>query len=992
MTKFALPILLLFVCACSRERKLTANAASLPPEKALASIKLAEDFHVELFAAEPDVVDPVDVAFDEQGRAYVAEMLDLPDDPAPGKPARGRIRMLEDTNGDGKADKATIFAENLMHASGLMPWKGGLIVPASPDILYLKDTDGDGKADVREVWFTGFYHGNPEAQITNPRLSVDNWIYFSNTGNEGLVKSPKYPNQPAAQVRGFDFRFHPTKGVFEPTSGNAQYGATFDDWGNRFISQNTTHLRHVVLPREYMARAPMMETPAVVQDIYYDQHRENREMYPITEPQEWRVIRTKLRQERYNELKTGRVEHLSGHFSGATGSTMYSGDAWLAEYRGNIFTADVSGNLVRRDIVTVHGATFKAVPAPKTEKDKVEFLASNDQWFRPTNFANAPDGNLYFTDMQRETIETPMSIPDEMRKKIDFYSGDNLGRIYRIVANKPAGPKRGLRVNLGAMPAAELVKTLEHPNGWHRETAHRLLLERLDASAVGPLTAMATKGTLAQARLLALYLLDAHGALSESLVQGALKDSQPQVREHAIHMAEAFPRLEPAVVALLPDADSRVQLQLALSLGNFKSAAARNGVVEIAAKHAEDQWFRLAALSSAADDPSRFFAALSAKGAVGKEMTGLTASLIGARKQPAEIQAFVPLLAKSKDPQAGLAGLARGLTLVSAHGLKTPGIEAALSKYLNDGMESAWDVASHFEIKGLIERAAADAVSATLDSRKRALAVAALRGADYKTAAPILDKVLASNPPPDVQAAAVLTLSSFENPGVAETLLARWKTYAPDTRPKAIGALMARKDRIPALLEALESEAVPVNALEIGARNRLLELSDAAMVARARKVLHGSSSDRAQAIAAFQDSLKLNGRVEHGKQIFEETCAKCHLPRKQGARIGPDLSGINVKTKQELLAAILDPSASIESRFVNYLVTAKDGRMYDGVIGSETPGAITLRGGAEDNVTILRSNIAEIRASNLSLMPEGLEQKMSKQDLADLIAYLQGGL
>jgi len=986
---FALLSLGLLLGSCSRERKLGANAKSLTPEKAIASMKLSEDFHVELFAAQPDVVDPVDLVFDEQGRAFVTEMLDLPDDPPPGKPARGRIRMLEDTDGDGKADKSTVFAENLLHASGLMPWKGGLIVPASPDILYLKDTNGDGKADVREIWFTGFFHGNPEAQITNPRLNVDNWIHFSNTGNEGLVKSPKHPNQASIQMRGFDFRYHPSKGLFEPASGNAQYGATFDDWGNRFISQNTTHLRHVVLPRQYIARAPMMETPAVVHDVYNDHHRE---MYPISEPQEWRVLRTKLRQDRYNELKTGRVELLAGHFTGATGSTIYSGDTWPAEYVGNIFTADVSGNLIRRDIVTPHGATFKAVPAAKTENEKVEFLASADQWFRPTNFANAPDGNLYFTDMQRETIETPVSIPDEMRKKIDFYSGDNLGRIYRIVANKPRGEKRGLKVNLGALPAAELVKTLEHPNGWHRVTAHRLLLERLDKGSIAPLKVAALQSPKPQARLRAYYLLEAHGALDQTLVAMALKDAEPRVREHAIALAETYPGLERAVFALLRDEDLRVQLQLALSLGNSRSAAARNAVVEIAAKNQDDKWFRLAALSSAADDPARFFAAVAEKGPVNKDLTGLAASLIGARKQPAEIQTFVPLLAKSKDPNAGLAGLARGLRLVGARGLKAPGLESVLSEYLNDGVESAWDVAQHFEIKGLVDRASADAVSPALDSKRRALAVAALRGASYAQASSVIEKVMALNPPVDVQSAAVLALSSFENPEVAQALLSRWKSYGPDARPKVIGALMAQKDRIPALLQALENESVPVNALETGSRNRLLELSDPALVARAKKVLQSSSSDRAQAIAAFKEALKLNGRVERGKQIFEETCAKCHLPRKQGSRIGPDLSGINMKTKEELLAAILDPSASIESRFVNYLVTTKDGRMYDGVIGNETPGAVTLRGGAEDNVTLLRTNIAEIRASNLSLMPEGLEQKMSKQDLADLIAYLQGGL
>ncbi|MFN7926264.1 MAG: PVC-type heme-binding CxxCH protein [Bryobacteraceae bacterium] len=388
-----------WLASCSGGK--TTGGGSLSPADGMKSLKFSEDFHAELFASEPEVVDPVDMVFDERGRAYVAEMLDLPDDPPPGKPARGRIRLIEDTDGDGKADKATIFAENTMHASGMIPWNGGLIVPASPDILYFKDTNGDGKADIREVWFTGFFHGNPEAQITNPRLGVDNWIYFSNTGNEGLVKSPKYPKQPPVQMRGFDFRFHPVKGLFEPVSGNAQYGSTFDDWGNRFISQNTTHLRTVVLPRKYLARAPMLEVPSVVHDVYGDH---DRKMYPLTEPQEWRIIRTRLRQQRYDELKTGRVEHLAGYFTGATGSTVYSGDAWPEEYRGNIFTGDVSANLVRRDIVTPDGVTFKAVPAPKTDRDHVEFLASTDQWFRPTNFANAPDGNLYVMDMQRETI------------------------------------------------------------------------------------------------------------------------------------------------------------------------------------------------------------------------------------------------------------------------------------------------------------------------------------------------------------------------------------------------------------------------------------------------------------------------------------------------------------------------------------------------------------------------------------------------------------
>jgi putative membrane-bound dehydrogenase-like protein len=982
----AVAVFIALLAGCSQR----SSQGPLSPQQGLHSIKLAEDFRVELFAAEPDVVDPVEVAFDESGRAFVAEMLDLPDDPPPGKPARGRIRLLEDTNGDGKADRSVIFAENTLHTSGLMPWQGGIIVPASPEILYLKDTNGDGKADLREVWFTGFYHGNPEAQITNPRLGVDNWIYFSNTGNAGLVKSPKHPGHPPVEVRGFDFRYHPLKGSFEPVSGNAQYGSTFDDWGNRFISQNTIHLRHVVLPRQYLARGPMLEVPAVVHDVYGDH---DRRMYPLTEPQQWRVIRTRLRQQRYDELNTGRVEHLAGHITGATGSTVYHGDAWPEEYRGNIFTGDVSANLVRRDIVTPDGVTFKAVPAPRTQKDHVEFLASTDQWFRPTGFANAPDGNLYLTDMQREVIETPLSIPDELRKRINFYSGDTLGRIYRIASNQ-ARHRRGLKTDLGSTSSTELVRLLEHANGWHRETAHRLLLGRQDKSVMPQLKQMAVTSASGPARLRALYLVEALGGLDQAMVVAALGDKQPQIREHAIRLAEAFPAAEKQVLALAADADPRVQFQLACSLGNFRSPAARLALVEIASRNAGDRWVRVAALSSAADDPGGFFQALVAKGhaAVPREMAELTGSLIGTRKQPAEIQRFLAQIDKTKEPQAGLQGLARGLQLVGVRGLKLPGIERTLGRYLNDGVEAAWDVARHFEVRDLLDRAAADALSSTVSEKQRVRAVTAMRGATFARARPVIEKVLASNPSAEVQTAAVLSLSSFEDPSAAKVLLAHWKAYSPEARVRAIGALLAQRNRIPLLLDALEAGVVPANAIEIGARNRLLELSDVALADRARKALGASPGDRGKVVAAYRDAVNLKGNVEHGRQIFEDACAKCHLSRRQGGRVGPDLAGINMKTKEELLSAILDPSASIEPRFVNYLVTTKDGRMHDGILANETPGALTLRGGSEEDVTILRQNIAEIRSSSISLMPEDIEKSLSKQDVADIIAYLRGGL
>src|SRR5579872_566981 len=415
----AFSIFLILLCGCT-ERKLEERA--LTPQESLHTIHFSDDFHAELFAAEPDVASPADMAFDENGKIYVAEMLDYPFDPAPGKPARSRIRLLE-TDGAGKVVRSTVFADNVRAVSGLMPWKGGLIVTSAPDILFMKDTNGDGKADVRKVLYTGFPLVGQEYLITNPRLSVDNWIYCSNSGNDGRVTSPDHPEMPSVLIRGTDFRFDPVSGRFEAASGPAQFGSTFDDFGNRYISQNTTHIRAVVMPIRYLVRAPLLEVTAMAQDIS-DHGRPSARMYPLTGPQEWRKERTKLRQQRYNENNLHITEQVGGWFTAASGGTIYSGDAFPKEYVGNVFTGDVSGNLVHRDIIFPDGPTFRAHRA----HDNIEFLASTDVWFRPCKFANAPDGNLYITDIYRQVIETPESIPEEIRKKINFYNGDTLGR------------------------------------------------------------------------------------------------------------------------------------------------------------------------------------------------------------------------------------------------------------------------------------------------------------------------------------------------------------------------------------------------------------------------------------------------------------------------------------------------------------------------------------------------------------------------------------
>ncbi|MBL8215546.1 MAG: HEAT repeat domain-containing protein [Bryobacterales bacterium] len=989
-----LTFVLVATVACTRK---SPEEISYSPQDSLKTMKLSDDFRVELFAHEPDVLSPVELAFDEDGRAYVAEMLDYPDDPPKGKPARSRIRLLEDNDGDGKFEKTTIFAEEVLAVSGIMPWKGGLLAGSAPDILWLKDTNGDGKADIRKVLYTGFPRVNQEGRITNPRLSVNNWIYWANLGSDGKITSPDHPENGTVLVRGTDFRFDPISGKHEPASGPTQYGTAMDDWDNRFITQNTTHIRHVVVPMDYVTRAPLLEVRAVAQDIS-DHGRPSAPMFPLTGPQEWRKMRTALRQQRYDENKLNRTEQLEGWFTAASGGTIYTGDAFPQEYVGNVFTGDVSGNLIHRDVITQDGATFKASRA----KDKVEFIASTDVWFRPCNFANAPDGNLYVMDIYRQVIETPESIPEEIRKKLDFYNGDKMGRIFRIVPNNPRR-KGNLKPGLGKLNSTELVAHLANPNGWHRTTAHRLLLERQDKAAVPALQAMANNAQSPEGRVRALYLLQSLGGLDTPRVITAMKDSDARIRKHALRLAETDmnrnKELADLVVKAATDTDSHVQFQAALTLGNLKDRRAFDTLLELSHNRSSDAWFRLGLLTSVANNASPFFHAVTAKGDgwVTQDMLVELSAVIGAKQDKAEITRWFAAIEKMKQPEQLMTGLNRGLKMVAAKRLQVPAVEPVLARMLANGSEpvqqAAWEVSRYFELASLIKKAADEAVAEALPVPKRVLAVRALRGGTFDGVSPVLQKVIQSHAPAPVEGAAVDSLAAFTEPAAGEMILQNWKSFSPEGRTRAVTAMLSQTNRIPMLLKAIEDGLVENSALDPAARGRLYENTDAAIAKKAKALLESSNSDRDKIIAGYKDALNGKTDINKGKKLFDEQCAKCHMPRRSGGRVGPDLSGINNKTKEELLTSILNPSYAIEPRFVNYVLTTKDGRMYDGVIANETPNAITLRGGSEEgDETVLRKNIAEVRASSVSLMPDGLEKDLTKQDIADIIAYLRGGL
>lgn len=597
------------LAACSEPR----YKGPLTPEETVKTFDVADGFRVEVFAAEPYVQDPVEMVFDEDGNCFVMEMGDYPYKPEKGK-GRGKIRQLKDTNGDGRIDTAILFAEGLPSGTSLLPYQQGMLVTAAPDILFMKDTDGDGRADSTEVLFTGFFEDNSEAQITNLRYGVDNWIYANNNGQKGLVKFNRRPGAEPVKVGGGDFRFRLDKGLFEVESGVGQFGLAMDDYGHRFFTQNTLHIQTAPIPWRYLHRHDYLPSYRGVANIYKD----TPVVYQQSKSPYWREQRTARRQKAYDEQGLGRKEYEREHFTGASGGTDYNGAGFPKEYYGSVFTAEVACNLVHRDqIDTLHNGPFFAARRPEKEL-KREFISSSDSWFRPVNLANAPDGWLYLIDMYRQHIETPVSIPDDLKEDMDFMLGNQYGRIYRIVPTDakvtPAQP-----LGLRAKPTAELVALLNNGSRWWRTNAQRLLVERKDAAAIPLLTELFNTATAEKSRLHALYTLEGLDALNGTLVSSAMKDGAAGIREHAAILAERYPECLPALIALSADPEPLVAFQATLSLGQFPAAATTPAMAAVLEKHAKDKWFQSAILSSPTGISMAFLQYLQNDGAFGKE-------------------------------------------------------------------------------------------------------------------------------------------------------------------------------------------------------------------------------------------------------------------------------------------------------------------------------------------------------------------------------------
>jgi len=949
------------------------------PEESLKHFQLDPELRIEIVAAEPEIVDPVAIAFDADGSLWVVEMGDYPHGPKPGEKPQSAIKHLFDKDGDGRYETAITFADELLFCTGVLPYRDGLIVTLAGQIAFFADRDGDGKAEVRETWFRGFAQENSQLRANHPTYGPDGYVYVANglRGGKIVAERPQWKKtDEPLDIKGFDFRFHPETGEFSTITGHGQFGLCFDDYGRRFICSNRNPCMHVVLEDWYIKRNPHFAPKKVVHDVCAA--AENSKLYPISEA--W----------------TTSTLH-ANQFTAACGVTIYRGDALPDAYRGNVFTCDPTGNLVHREVLMPDGCTFQG---KSPYKDR-EFLASPDTWFRPVNLANGPDGALYVVDMYRAVIEHPDFVPAELKNRPDLMLGTDRGRIYRIAPNNRL---RRVLPNLAQATNAELVQILAgQASSWHIETASRLLVER-QATDVTPQLKIALKpgprsvDVTLPSRAGALWTLQRLGAVSHDDLLIFLESdlaAEDKLKECALRIAEpslAEDEVLRQFISRMPGDDYRRSFQILLTLTAMDwDDTMATQIAGFAQYRYRDSWLHSAALIATkdhvpivlrklADGLKRVRPVWPPPVEFIETLTELTVANHPAKEIVPLVAAFAELdgIRIATDSQAAfLCGYGRGAQRRGA----------AWEKELSALPDSGDAVRRSLQDWALVAAQTAKDSKARLDNR--VTAIQTLRWSNAKFAPKILMPFVLNDGDTTLAIAACDALAALPGDEVAPALLERFPSAVPAVRRAILDVLLVQPSRAQLLLDAIESEDIRPAEIDPARANRLLNHRDAALRERAKKLLAVGSADRAAVIAQYEPAIQKLGDATRGKAVFAKHCVTCHRIAGMGVNVGADIGDTRDKTPSYLLTAILDPNRAVDNNYFGYAIATQDGKTYTGVIAAETSTSITLKQAEGKTETILRSDIEELRATGQSFMPVGFEKNISIEEMSDLVSFLK---
>ena len=944
-------------------------AGPLDPERALASFSLPGDLAIELVAAEPLVVDPVAIDFAPDGKLWVCEMRDYPEGLTGRYDPGGVMKYLEDSNGDGRYDRATVFLDKIPFPTGVMAWRKGVLICSAPEIFYAEDRDGDGKAEIKQTLFGGFATENYQARVNGLEYGLDNWIYGANGLIGGRIRSTR--NGATIDIGGRDFRIKPDTGAIEPAAGLSQQGRIRNDWGDMFGNNNSVLLQQYPFPDRGRAANPYVTSPNPIVNV--------------SSYENWSVLfPAPIRRERFNDPSS------RNRVTSACGPAIYR-DAIAGErYTNCAYICEPVHNLVRREVLVKNGVVFEGRRAPE-DRDR-EFLVSTDAWFRPVQIKTGPDGALYVVDMYRQVIEHPRWISAERRAGLDVRAGSDRGRIYRIVPrDKSLRPVE----KLASLNSQTLARRIENGNGIVRDQVQRLLVERGDRSAVPVLAAIARSGELAVSRMQAICTLDGLGALEADVVVAATRDPHPGVRRHAARLCETMiatdHKIGAALVKLADDPDPGVRFQTALALGALRDRSAGEALAKIAGRDAADVWIRAAVLSSAVGRvrPLLEKTLVLVDDHLRENWTRALAATAAGEHDVASLKYLFDYMTSKWNDAAPSRDLMTNVASIC---------EVVSERGLGDVVET---LAASPGVKRVFAAARRIAVNEAADRTIRIAAIALLGriSADRQADRAILVDLLEPARSIETRSPAIQSLARMKE---LKHVYQIWSRIGPATRIETIDLALSRRDSTAELVAVIERGEVSPAEIDAPRRRAFADRADPELKPRIEAFFHTSAStDRAPIVQRYLDEMKRleatreakptrrSQRVDdRGMHVFERVCASCHRLGVIGHDVGPDLAALTDRSTEAFVAAILDPNREVDARYAAYTAALRDGRVFTGLVVAETADTIQLKTQDGKLEAILRGDLEELKGSGKSLMPEGLERDLKPIDLIDLIAYL----
>ncbi len=945
--------------------------AGLDPLAAAKAMTVPEGFSVTLAAGEPDVMQPIAMAFDDRGRLWVAEAYTYPIRAKDGE-GKDRILIFEDADGDGKLEKRKVFMEKLNLVSGLEVGFGGVWIGAAPDLLFVPDKNGDDVPDGEpQVLLDGWAYQDTHETLNTFTWGPDGWLYgchgvftHSNVGKPGTPKEKRQP------LNAGIWRYHPQRHEFEVFAHGTSnpWGVDFNDQGQAFATACVIpHLYHIIQGGRYQRQA----------GAHFNQHT-------------------------YDDIKTiaihrhwiGDTPHSGNNRSDAAGgghahagAMIYLGGSWPAEYRNQLFMNNIHGQRLNEDRLTAKGSGYEGNRAP-------DFLFARDRWSQIINLQSGPDGQMWMIDWYDANACH--------HREPDGHDRTN-GRIFKVsYKNAKHAP-----VDLQKLSEDQLIELQLSPNDWLVRHARRVLQER-GASEQGyaRLKEIALKHADETRRLRGLWALHVSGGLDEKTLIAALGNDMPHVRAWALQLMTDDPNKLPSDSAfgklneLAYDASPVVRLYVAAALQRIMPAS-RWAFLETLLTHGEDvNDHNLPLMYWYAAEPLADLDAARALAIAGKGKIPLVLSFMARRVSklgtPEALEAVVAELRKAKQPEQQLAillAIGEGL-----RGRRQVPMPASWSSFSDGLVNSAHpevnaqatalaltfgDPAALKKLRGVLATAAKP-----LDERKQALS--ALLGVRDPELVGTLQSLIGEQA---LRSAALRGLASYDDAGTPAAILKAYMAFNLEEKRDALNTLAARVPYAVALLDAVADKRVPATDLSADLIRQLRNHKNDAINGRIGEVwgqARESSEEKAKLIADYTKLAGLKNPpvdLSLGRAVFSKTCGQCHTLFGAGGKIGPELTGSNRANLEYLLSNVLDPSAVMAKEYQPSVIQTADGRVITGIVKQQDKDALTVQT-ANELVVLPREEVEQMQLGQLSMMPDDLLKPLSALEVRSLIAYL----